>query len=586
MTRRPDRAQGRADLRRLGALFRPYRAWMAGGVLLALAALLANVGLLAVSGHFIAAMALAGAAGISLNYFTPAALIRAFALTRTGGRYLERLVTHEATFRLLAQLRVWFYERLEPLAPARLQSLRAADLLSRIQADIDTLNQIYLRLFVPVVVAALGSLAIVAVMALFSVPVALGTALGLALAGVALPAWLRHRGETAGARAVQTRAALRNAVADALAGVAELRVYGAEHAWHERVQRLSDDLLVDQRRLSELAGFSAGAVGLCANLALWWAVIAAAPAVAAGAIAPAQLAMLALFATAAFEAVTPLPLAFQMLGEQLAAARRIFAVVDAEPAVATPDRPSPAPRDASVRFERVRFRYEVDRPWVLDGFDLALAPGSRTALVGASGAGKSSVLQLLARFRDFQDGQVLLGSEPLRDFAPDDARACFAVVSQDAYLFNGTVLDNLLLARPDADDAAIVAACRAAQVHEVIEALPEGYHTALGEAGMRLSGGQARRLAIARALLKDAPILLLDEPTEGLDAATARALHDSLAVAMAGRTVLLITHQLGTLASLVDEVAVLDGGRIVQRGRPGDLMRQPGPFLDLQDVLG
>jgi ATP-binding cassette subfamily C protein CydC len=586
MKRRDEAAQARADLRRLWSLFRPYRAWMAAGALLALAALLANVGLLAVSGHFIAAMALAGAAGATLNYFTPAALIRAFALTRTAGRYLERLVTHEATFRLLARLRVWFYERLEPLAPARLQTLRAADLLSRIQADIDTLDQVYLRLFVPVAVAALGSLAIVATMAIFSVPVALGTALGLALAGVALPWWLQRRGEAAGARAVATRAALRNTVADALAGAAELRVYGAQERWHATVQAQSETLLEDQRRLSELSGFSAGAVGLCANLAMWWAVIAAAPAVTHGELAPAQLAMLALFALAAFEAVMPLPLAFQMLGEQLAAARRIFSVVDAEPAVATPEQPSPAPRDASVWFEDVRFRYDEDRPWVLDGFDLHLAPGTRTALVGASGAGKSSVLQLLARFWEFQAGRIAIGGEDLRDYAPDDARACFAVVSQDAYLFNGTVLDNLLLARPDADLPTIEAACRAARVHEVIEALPDGYDTAIGEAGTRLSGGQARRLAIARALLKDAPILLLDEPTEGLDTATAQALHESLATAMDGRTVLLITHQLGTLARLVDEVAVLDGGRIVQRGTPAELAAQAGPYRDLQDALG
>jgi len=202
MKRRDLSAQSRADLHRLWRLFRPYLGWMFGGALLALAALLANVGLLAVSGHFIASMALAGIAGIAFNYFTPAALIRAFALTRTGGRYLERLITHEATFRLLAQLRVWFYERLEPLAPARLQDLRATDLLSRIQADIDTLNQLYLRLFVPVVVAALASVVIVAVMAVFSVPTALGTALLLAAAGVWLPRWLQRRGAAAGARTV------------------------------------------------------------------------------------------------------------------------------------------------------------------------------------------------------------------------------------------------------------------------------------------------------------------------------------------------------------------------------------------------
>ncbi|WP_431637334.1 thiol reductant ABC exporter subunit CydC [Dyella sp. KULCS107] len=578
--------QGRDDLRRLAALFRPYAGWMVGGSLLALAALLANVGLLAVSGHFIASMALAGAAGVVFNFFTPAALIRAFALVRTGGRYLERLVTHEATFRLLAQLRVWFYERLEPLAPARLQTLRATDLLSRIQADIDTLNQVYLRLFVPLVVAALASVVILAVMALFSVPVALGTALLLSVAGVWLPRWLQRRGAAAGARAVQTRAALRNTVADALGGDAELRVYGAQAHWHARVQAQSETLLDDQRALSGLSGLAAGAVGLCANLALWWAVIAVAPAVARGAIAPAQLAMLALFAMAAFEAVTPLPLAFQMLGEQLAAARRIFAVVDAEPAVGAPAGESPVPVDAGVVFDGVRFRYDASLPWVLDRFDLALAPGSRTALVGASGAGKSSVLQLLARFWDCQEGRIALGGHPLGDYAPDDARRRIAVVSQDAYLFNGSVLDNLLLARPNADAEAIEAACRAARVHEVIMALPEGYHTPLGESGTRLSGGQARRLAIARALLKDAPILLLDEPTEGLDAATARALCDSLASAMVGRTVLLITHQLGPLAGLVDEVAVLDAGRIVQRGSPAALAAVDGPYRALQDLLG
>ncbi|ODV25530.1 MAG: thiol reductant ABC exporter subunit CydC [Rhodanobacter sp. SCN 68-63] len=571
MKRRDASAQGRDDLRRLAVLFRPYAGWVAGGCLLALAALLANVGLLAVSGHFIASMALAGAAGVVFNFFTPAALIRAFALVRTGGRYLERLVTHEATFRLLAQLRVWFYERLEPLAPARLQTLRATDLLSRIQADIDTLNQVYLRLFVPLVVAALASVVILAVMALFSVPVALGTALLLSVAGVWLPRWLQRRGAAAGARAVQTRAALRNTVADALGGDAELRVYGAQAHWHARVQAQSETLLDDQR---------------AANLALWWAVIAVAPAVARGAIAPAQLAMLALFAMAAFEAVTPLPLAFQMLGEQLAAARRIFAVVDAEPAVSSPVGESPIPVDASVVFDGVRFRYDASLPWVLDGFDLTLAPGSRTALVGASGAGKSSVLQLLARFWDGQEGRILLGGHPLGDYAPDDARRHIAVVSQDAYLFNGSVLDNLLLARPDADAEAIEAACRAARVHEVIMALPQGYDTPLGESGTRLSGGQARRLAIARALLKDVPILLLDEPTEGLDAATARALYDSLASAMVGRTVLLITHQLGPLAGLVDEVAVLDAGRIVQRGSPAALAAVDGPYRALQDLLG
>jgi ATP-binding cassette subfamily C protein CydC len=275
-----------------------------------------------------------------------------------------------------------------------------------------------------------------------------------------------------------------------------------------------------------------------------------------------------------------------MLGEMLAAARRIFAVVDAEPLVKAGPTPSPSPLDASIDIEGLRFRYADDMPWVLDALDQRIDAGSRLALVGASGAGKSSVVQLLARFWDYQHGSIRVGGHSLRDYTPDDARALFAVVSQDAYLFNGSVLDNLLLARPDASEAQVVAACQAAQIHDVILSLPEGYLTAVGEAGMRFSGGQARRIAIARALLKDAPILILDEPTEGLDASTERDLYAALATAMAGRTVLLITHRLGLLADLVQQVAVLDAGRVVQLGRPAELSVIDGPFRALHDALG
>ncbi len=567
-------------LRRLYALFAPWRRWMVGGAAVALLALLANVALLAVAGEFIASMALAGAAALAINYFTPAALIRGAAIARTGGRYVERLLTHEATFRLLASLRLWFYQRLEPLAPARLQAWRSADLMSRLLADIDTLNQVYLRLFVPLAVAAAGSVLALCVMALYSGVVAASTAALLAIAGVALPALLRRRGAPAAARQLQLRAQLRVDVADALAGAAELRVYGGEDAALQRVHDGSEALLTEQRRLADLAGLAAGGVGLCANLALWFALLWGLPQVAARQLAPAHLAMLAFFALAVFEAVAPLPLAFQLLGEMLAAARRLFELVDVEP----PPQPlSPRPRDAAIVLRDVRLRYADDAPWALDGVDLELAAGARLALVGASGAGKSSVVQLLARFRDYT-GSACVGGHELRDYAGDDARALLAVVSQDDYLFHGTLLDNLLLARPDASEAQIVEACRCAQLHEFINGLPDGYHSSLGEGGMQLSGGQARRLALARALLKDAPILILDEPTEGLDATTERELFGALAQAMRGRTVLLISHRLGALAALVDDVAVLQHGRVVQRGSAAALVAQPGPYAQLREL--
>ena len=571
-------------LRRLLALFAPWWRWMAAGAAVALVALLANIGLLAVSGDFIARMALAGAAALAINYFTPAAMIRGFAIARTGGRYLERLLTHEATFRLLAALRTWFFVRLQPLAPAALQELRAADLLSRLLADIETLNQVYLRLFVPLLVGAAGSLLALAMMALYSGAVAASTGVLLLFAGVLLPAWLQRRGAVPAARQLELRAQLRVDVADALAGAAELRVYGGEARALQRVHDGSEALLQVQRRLAGLAGLAAGGVGLCANLALWCALLWGLPQVAARQLAPAQLAMLALFALAVFEAVAPLPLAWSLLGETLAAARRLFELADAPPAVAEPAAPSPRPRDSGIALRGLRMRYADDAPWVLDGVDLDIPPGARLALVGASGAGKSSVLQVLARFRDYA-GSVRIGGHELRDYAGDDARALLAVVSQDDYLFHGSLLDNLLLARPQASEAEVVAACRSAQLHDFIVGLPDGYHSQLGEGGMRLSGGQARRLAVARALLKDAPIVLLDEPTEGLDAATERDLFAALAQVMQGRTVLLISHRLGALAGLVEQVAVLDSGRVVQQGSPAQLAAQPGPYAELRALF-
>jgi ATP-binding cassette subfamily C protein CydC len=562
---RDDSAVARADLLRLWRLLAPQRAWMLGGAAVALLALLANVGLLAVSGWFIAAMALAGVAGSAINYFTPAALIRALAIARTGGRYAERLLTHEATFRILARLRVWLYLAIEPLAPARLDLLRSTDLLSRLQADIDTLDQVYLRLLLPAGVAAVGVLGMLGAMALFSPRVALLSAGWLLLAGVGLPWWAWRRGRAAGREALELRNALRIEAGDALAGALELRVYGAEAAWLQRVDAASEQLLARQRRLSDLAGASGAATGLCANLALASALALALPAVAAARLPAQDLPMLALFALGAFEAVAPLPLASQLLGEMLAAARRVFELAELPPAVAEPARPAARPTGCELSLRGLRMRYADDAPWVLDGVDLELPAGSRVALVGASGAGKSSLLHVLTRLREYQQGSVRVGGCELRELRGDDARELFAVLGQHDYLFHGTVLDNLLLARPDATQAEVEAACRSARLHDVIQAFPDGYLTPLGEGGALLSGGQARRLGIARALLKDAPIWLLDEPDEALDPATQRELFEALADAVRGRTLLLITHRLGGLEALVDRVVVLRDGRIARR---------------------
>ena len=576
------------DLKILGRLLRlsrRYWAWMALGAFISTLTMLANVGLMAVAGWFIAAMAVAGAAGALMNYFLPSALIRLFAIVRTGGRYLERLVTHEATFRLLSELRVWFYQSIEPLAPARLQHTRGSDLLGRIQADVDTLQHAYLRVFVPAVVAVAGTGVVTIVLSLYDASLAWLVLALLLLAGIVIPLVMRRMGEGPGSALVEARTDMRNAVVDGIQGMGELRVYGAADRHAQKIDGLSLRLSAQQRRLSGLSGISEGAVALCASCAMWGTAFIAVVLVTRGTLQPPDLPMLALLVVASFEAVGPLPLAFQKLGETFAAARRLFELVDAPPEVVTVQIASPHPHDASIAMRGVRLRYGPLGQWALDGLDLHLAAGTRTAIVGPTGAGKSSILGVLLRFWEYQEGEILVGGHDLRSYPPESVRNLIAVVSQDTHLFNTTILENLRIALPDADEQSIVRAAQAAQIHDFIAALPEGYHTYVGEAGVRLSGGQARRVAIARALLKDAPILLLDEPTEDLDPQTERAVLEAIDRLMAGRTVLLITHRLTALEDRVDEVLVLEGGRVVERGSPGELMGAGGRYAHYQDYL-
>ena len=585
-----DLPQARADLKRLVGLFLPYRNWMLWGALAALLTLLANVALMTASGWFIAQMALVGLVGAAMDYFTPAAFIRGMAITRTAGRYIERLITHEATFRLLQELRVWFYRRLEPLAPARLQELRSADLSSRLISDIDALNHLYLRVLVPVGVALLGGALILGMMALYSGRVAASTLLFLLLAGVAVPLLTFRLGHGPGRRLVALRAELRSAAVDGLQGLGELRVYGGVARQAQRIDALTDAMIGQQRQLSRATGLSQGLLGLSANLAMWCALLLAIPLVTDASITPAELPMLALFVLSSFEAVLPLPLALQMLGETLAAARRVFGILDARPQVEEPaDMPVPQWERADVEIDGLRLRYPGARgeaAWALDGLSLQLRAGERVALVGPSGAGKSTLVQALLRFWDYQEGSVRIGGHDLRTWPGEALRAHIAVVSQDTYLFNTTIRDNLMLAKPEATEDEVIAACKAAQLHDFIAALPEGYETWVGEAGMRLSGGQARRVAIARALLRNAPLLILDEPTEGLDALTERDLLRDMVQLMQGRTVLLISHRIAALPAAVDRVLVIEAGRVVETGAPAELLaRQDGAFRALHDAL-
>lgn len=555
-----------AIVRRLLGLARPWRGWMGLAALVACATVLASVALMGVAGWFIAAMGIAGVTTGMMNYFLPAAGIRFFAIVRTGGRYGDRLLSHEATFRLLAGLRLWLFRRLIPLSPGQLQSRRGGDLAGSLQADVDTLQHAYLRLASPIAVALACSVAIVLVVAALHPPTALALAVLLIVAGGIVPTLARRAAAAPGAEAVASRAALRVATVDLLQGLTDLRAAGAVERQLAVLDRLGERLVDSQSRASKAGVMAEAAVGLSAGLALWCAALLASASVAVGGllpeIAPALVPALALAALAAFEAVAPLPAAMERWGEVRAAARRIFDLADRTPSIVAGPEPSPTPRDASIVFSSVRLRYAPDLPPALDGLDLAIPDGRHVAILGPSGAGKSSLGRLLVRFWDYE-GEISLGGHDLRRYRPDDLRRLVGIATQDAQLFNGSVRDNLLMAAPQADASAMDHVLEVVQLAGFVRDLPDGIDSWIGEAGARLSAGQARRLVLARALLRDPRILILDEPTENLDAGTARRLIASLRAATQHRTVILITHDPRAAAAFTDEIVQMADGRIV-----------------------
>lgn len=556
------------ELRWLYEISRPYLSWMMAGVLLATTVILANVALLAVSGWFITAMAISGLTAAVINYFTPAAAIRGLAILRTVGRYLERLITHEATFRLLAGLRQWFFERLEPLAPARLQYYQGGDLLSRIRADIDSLENAYLRLFTPTLAALLATVLMMLFLLWWSPAIALANLTGLVIVGLILPWLALYLGMNSGKQIVEARAALRQRTSETVRGLAEITLYGDPQQRMHIIHEENRALVTPQRQQNRIDSSSTALTGLFSQLTWLTMIIIAIGLVQSGLLDGPELVMLAFFGMASFEAVAALPIAFRALGETQSAARRILDLVDAKPAVMDPLTPAEAPQHFDLHFDGVCLSYPGNPQPALRDITFHLAQGKKLAIRGASGSGKTSLTQLLLKFWAPDSGQIMIGNTNMNDLSGDTVRALCAVVSQQVHLFNTTLAANLYLAKPDATEEELLSACRAAAILDDILALPDGFETEVGEAAARLSGGQIRRIGIARALLKDAPIVILDEPTEGLDAATEQEVTQALERLLSGRTALIITHR-PHLLTLADQIIVMDAGRIIDTRQSG-----------------
>ncbi len=508
--------------------------------------------------------------------------VRAFGIGRSVFRYAERLVAHDAVLRALGGVRTAVYRRLERLAPAGLPQFRRGDLLSRLVADVDAVQDFHLRWRLPAAVAVLVSLGASAALAAFLPAAGLVLALGLLLAGAAVPVlerWISGRTER---RHAPARGDLATAVLDTLTGTAELTVAGALPRRLGAARDADRALTRLAARSAAASGLSAGLVALVSGLTVVAAAAVGVRGVASGALPGVCLAVVVLTPLAAFEAVAGMPTAVRYRERARASRERLDQVLAAPLPVREPDAPRPLPevrlpllvRDLTVRWPGA----ERD---ALHGVGLELAAGRRIAVVGASGSGKTTLAQALLRFVEPSAGAVLLaGRTDTRELAGEDVRRVVGLCAQDAHVFDSSVRENLRLARPDADETALRTALARARLLEWADGLPEGLDTMVGEHGARLSGGQRQRLALARALLADFPVLVLDEPAEHLDTATADALTADLLTATADRATLLITHRLAGLDDdSVDEVLVLDAGRVVERGRWSELAARPAGRL-------
>lgn len=515
------------------------RTWMLGGILLGVAVIGTNTMLMALSGWFIASMAVAGAAKVSFNYFFASASIRALAILRTVGRYGERLVTHEAAFRILADLRVWLFKRLIPLAPAGLERYASGDLAGRLRADLDSLESLYLRILAPLA-SGVVTILLAGLFASFWSHAAAGILLGLLLAsGLLLPLFSRWLASKPGWQSAQISGELRSQVTQGLQGAEELLLLGASEQQTTTVTQLSLDLIRQQTRLGSIASLTLGGLVLLAGSCLVLLCLVLIPEVRQQQVSGPNLVMLLLFSAACFEAVGPLAHALQLVPATEESIKRVQELAEAAPVLAEPQHLQ-QPHDSSITLEQVSLRYTGDVA-VLEQFSLRVGAGERVAVVGPSGSGKSSLIELLLRFRPYQ-GTVRIGGIELRELGSEQLAGLVAAVPQQPHLFNSSIRDNILLER-DCSEAELQAILHDCGLAAWIAALPDGLETRVGEAGSAVSGGEARRIALARALVANRPILLLDEPTEGLDGVTEQLVVQRLQKRLQGTTVVVVTHR-------------------------------------------
>lgn len=565
---------------RLLLLIAPAWKPMLGACLLMLLTIAGNIGLMATAAYLISAAALHP----PLSALSPAiAGVRFFGLLRAVARYLERYVSHDATFRLLARIRAAVYAALEPLIPAVSAGFRREELFSRMMGDIETLQYFYLKLLLPPVAAFLVLLGMTLFAGSFAMNLAFLLAAGFAAAGIVLPYCLLRAGQSSTQNLSHAKEELTAVLTDSLTGMRDLLSFNEAERYIKRASEADAACSLWQTRTAGCHAWAEAGGNLVMHGTVSAALVLLIPLLQAGQLDGVYLAVLALAIQSSFEAILPLSTFSLYWEEACSAASRLFAILDAAPCVKnnSPDKKLPA--NYNLVAEKVIFCYPQERTRAIDGISFDLPAGKRVALVGPSGAGKSSLVSLLARFWEYDAGSIRLGGREIRSYHPDTLRDTIGIVMQDDYLFHATLAENIRLSRPTASMPEVFAAAEQAALGAVIRKLPAGLESIVGENGCGLSGGERRKVNIARAILKNSPILVLDEPTAGLDPLAEREIMQMIYAATQGKTLLLITHRLTALAEM-DEIIVMDRGRIVERGSQTELLACEGLFWQMRQL--
>lgn len=547
-------------------LYRQHPGLLWLGIVLALVTLLASLGLLALSGWFITATALAGFSAVtanSFNFFTPGAGVRGFSITRTAARYAERLVSHDATFRLLSRLRSWFFGRLIPISRQQLGQYRQGELLDRLVADIDALDQLYLRLLSPLLAAILVTGLFSLFLACFSVRIGLVVLAIMMLWIISMPVLFyilgRKSGESMGVRQAQ----LRQQVLDYLQSMAEQQIYANDASSRASIAQCERRLIADQSRMAALEGLGSALFVIGSGASALLVLYIGSAQMHSGLFSGPVLVMMVFAVLASFEALMPLPVAFQFLSHTRHAASRLRQVVDSA-VVTFPEQASGQRVTGAISFAEVSCGYEPDSP-IINNLSLNINAGSRIALLGKTGCGKSTLIRLLSRALEPSSGSIALDGQDIRQFSEQELYQAVTFVPQKTHVFSATLRENLQLAAPDADDELLLQVVRCCGLDGLAVAREDAtdlLETWLGQGGIALSGGEQRRLAIARAMLKPAPILVMDEPGEGLDQHSEKALMKAILDAFRTRTVIMITHKTVVLDQM-DAIYRMEGGSLL-----------------------